>query len=146
MKFPLIFSSVIAAGLALPAAFVNAGELTVTVTDIRAAKGSLLISVVDTEAGWNGGEKPVAVDKLAVTDKVKPGEPVVFRFHLPAGSYAVQVMHDENDNGKLDSNFMGIPIEGYGFSNNPQVMRKALFSEAKFDITGAPAAIVVRLR
>ena len=55
-------------------------------------------------------------------------------------------MHDENDNGKLDTNFMGIPVEGYGFSNNPQVMRRAFFSEAKFDVTGAPTAIVVRLR
>jgi uncharacterized protein (DUF2141 family) len=146
MKFQLIFSSVIAAGFVLPAAFVNAGELTVTVSDIRAAKGSLLVSVVNTEAAWNGEEKPLAADKVVVADKVKPGEPVVFKFNLPAGSYAVQVMHDENDNGKLDSNFMGIPIEGYGFSNNPQVMRRAYFSEAKFDITGAPTAIVVRLR
>jgi uncharacterized protein (DUF2141 family) len=74
------------------------------------------------------------------------GNEAVLRFTLPAGTYAVQVMHDENDNGKLDSKFMGIPTEGYGFSNNPQVLRRAHFSEAKFDIGDAPAAIVVRLR
>ena len=146
MNTQLIYSSIIAAGMALPAAFANAGELTVTITDIRATKGSLLVSVVNTEAGWNNQEKPVAVDKVTVADSAKPGEPVVFKFNLPAGSYAVQVMHDENDNGNLDTNFMGIPLEGYGFSNNPQVMRRAFFSEAKFDVTGAPTAIVVRLR
>lgn len=146
MKTQLIFSSLIAAGLVLPAAFANAGELTVTITDIRAAKGTLLVSVVNTEAAWNNQEKPVAADKIAVADRTRAGEPVVLKFNLPAGSYAVQVMHDENDNGKLDTNVMGIPVEGYGFSNNPQVMRRAYFSEAKFDLTGAPTAIVVRLR
>jgi uncharacterized protein (DUF2141 family) len=146
MKTQLIFSSLIAASLSLPATFANAGDLTVTITDIRAARGSLLVSVVNTEAAWNNQEKPVAVDKFVLDDKAKPGDPVVFRFNLPAGSYAVLVMHDENDNGKLDTNFMGIPVEGYGFSNNPQVMRRAFFSEAKFELTGAPTAVVVRLR
>lgn len=37
---------------------------------------------------------------------------------LPAGKYAAAVYHDENSNGKLDTNFLGIPKEGYGFSNN----------------------------
>jgi len=35
----------------------------------------------------------------------------------------------ENDNSKLDSNIIGIPLEGYGFSNNPQVMRKPTFEK-----------------
>ena len=62
-----------------------------------------------------------------------------------AGNYAVQVMHDENDNNKLDTNFLGIPSEGYGFSNNPNVMRRAHFDEARFEV-GADAAITIRLR
>lgn len=37
---------------------------------------------------------------------------------LPAGEYAVTVMHDENKNGKLDTNLFGIPEEGIGVSNN----------------------------
>ena len=40
-------------------------------------------------------------------------------------------MHDENDNNQLDTNFLGIPSEGYGFSNNPNVMRRAHFDEAR---------------
>jgi uncharacterized protein (DUF2141 family) len=146
MKTHVTISTLLAAALVLPASFAQAGELTVTVTDLRAAQGTLMISVVNTEAAWNNQEKPVAVDKLAVAGKVQEGEPAVFKFNLPAGSYAVQVMHDQNDNGKLDTNFMGIPTEGYGFSNNPQVMRRAFFSEAKFEVTDAPAAVTVRLR
>jgi uncharacterized protein (DUF2141 family) len=146
MKTHLIISSLIAAGFLLPATLAHAGDLTVTITDVRAHKGTLSVAVVNTEAGWNNQEKPVAAERLALADQGKDGGPVVFRFTLPAGSYAVQVMHDENDNGKLDANFMGIPIEGYGFSNNPQVMRRAYFNESKFDVTDAPSAITIRLR
>lgn len=141
MKLHLIISSLIAAGFALPAPLAQAGELTVKITDIRASKGTLLVAVVNTEAGWDNKEKPVAQEKLAAA-----GKEVELKFNLPAGSYAVQIHHDENDNGKMDSNFMGIPVEGYGFSNNPQVMRKAHFSEAKFDVGDAPAAVTIRLR
>jgi uncharacterized protein (DUF2141 family) len=38
---------------------------------------------------------------------------------LPQGVYSVSLIHDENMNGKLDSNVFGMPTEGYGFSNNP---------------------------
>ena len=65
---------------------------------------------------------------------------------LPPGTYAVQVMHDENENNKLDTNFLGIPTEGYGFSNNPNVMRKAHFDEARFDVGADAATITIRLR
>ena len=37
---------------------------------------------------------------------------------LHFGNYAIKVFHDENSNGELDSNFLGIPLEDYGFSNN----------------------------
>ena len=141
MKTMLIVPALIAAGLALPVSFAKAGELTVTITDIRANKGALLVSVVASEAGWKNQEKPVAAEKHVVN-----GAEAVLKFNLPAGNYAVQVLHDENENGELDFNAMGIPMEGYGFSNNPQVMRRAEFSEAKFNVTDAASSIVVQLR
>jgi uncharacterized protein (DUF2141 family) len=130
-----------AAGPTLLAPLALGGELTVNITDIRSDKGHLMVAVVNTDAAWNNQEKPVAGQKLAVT-----GKETVLRFNLPAGHYAVQVMHDENDNGKLDANFMGIPTEGYGFSNNPNVMRRAHFDEARFEVGEAPTSISIRLR
>jgi uncharacterized protein (DUF2141 family) len=45
------------------------------------------------------------------------------------------VFHDENGNGKLDRNMVGIPKEGYGASNNPaKKMRAPTFDEAKFSV------------
>jgi uncharacterized protein (DUF2141 family) len=40
---------------------------------------------------------------------------------VPFGDYAVAIFHDENGNGKMDKNLLGIPVEAYGFSNNQRV-------------------------
>jgi uncharacterized protein (DUF2141 family) len=51
------------------------------------------------------------------------------------GTYAVAVVHDENDNGKLDTNFFGAPTEGYGVSNNHTYAFAAPeWEESKFDV------------
>ena len=127
-------------GLAAPLA--QAADLAITVTDVRAQQGSLRIAVADSAAGWSEGGTPVA----GTVRKIEAAEQTFHFSDLPPGRYAVMVMHDENDNGKLDSNFMGMPIEGYGFSNNPAVMRKPTFEEARFELEAAGSAITVRLR
>jgi len=48
---------------------------------------------------------------------------------IPSGTYAVSVVHDENSNGKMDTNFMGIPREGVGSSNHA----KGHFGPPKFE-------------
>lgn len=53
---------------------------------------------------------------------------------VPFGVYAVSVFHDENSNGKLDTNFVGIPREGVGASNNP----KGHFGPPKFSAAAFP--------
>ena len=54
---------------------------------------------------------------------IEPGQRQVTAVweHLPSGDYAVAVIHDENQNHKLDRNFIGWPKEGFGFANNPHV-------------------------
>jgi len=57
---------------------------------------------------------------------------------VPVGDYAVTLFHDENKNGKFDSNFIGYPLEGYGFSNNVAPQFKApSFDETKFHYDGS---------
>lgn len=119
-----------------------AADLTITVTDLRNANGSLGVSVVNSAAGWSGEAQPVERKLLPIQ-----GSDVTFRLtDLPPGEYAVSVMHDENGNGKLDANFMGMPTEGYGFSNNPKVLRKPTYEEARFQLAAEGGAITIRLR
>jgi uncharacterized protein (DUF2141 family) len=65
-----------------------------------------------------------------------PGTSGICQFNdIPPGVYAVAVFHDENANGKLDKNFLGIPREGYGASNNVRPKMSApAFKDAAFTV------------
>lgn len=66
---------------------------------------------------------------------------------IPSGTYALVVLHDENMNGKLDTNWLGVPKEGYGFSNDAKVaFRAPLFSDASFVFDGNILDLTITLR
>ena len=68
---------------------------------------------------------------------IKNGRGECFFAGVPARDYAVSVFHDENGNGKFDMNWMGMPLEGYGFSNNVKPRFKApSFDECNFHHEG----------
>ncbi|HVA12629.1 MAG TPA: DUF2141 domain-containing protein [Stellaceae bacterium] len=115
------------------AAAARAADLTVTVTDIDNAKGSVRAALYDSEASF--GKPPLA--KAALKTNAVAGS-VSFVVHdLPAGKYAVASFHDENDSGKLTTNALGVPTEGYGFSNDAQgVAGPPKFGQAAFDFDG----------
>ena len=61
---------------------------------------------------------------------------VVFR-NVPDGEYAIMLFHDRNNNGKMDTNFLGIPSEGYGASQNKLPFAAApKFDANKFQVKG----------
>lgn len=119
-----------------------AADLTVKLHGIRAQTGLVKIAVVGSQDAWDGKAAPVQAAGAPAH-----GEDATFSFKdLKPGEYAVMITHDENDNGKMDTNVMGMPLEGYGFSNNPQVMRKPTWDEARFTVTDGDVAIDVELR
>jgi uncharacterized protein (DUF2141 family) len=82
--------------------------LTIEIDGIRNNKGNIMLQVFDDK------EKVITQEMSSVKDKK-----CVFTIKsLAQGKYAVRYYHDENINGKMDTNMMGIPVEGYGFSNN----------------------------
>ena len=65
---------------------------------------------------------------------------------VPAGIYAISVFHDENGNGKLDTNWLGIPREGVGASNNPKPrMGPPKFAAARFQHSGGSTDVEITL-
>lgn len=65
---------------------------------------------------------------------------------IPPGTYALAVVHDENMNGKLDTNLLGIPKEGYGFSNDAKALLGApTFSAASFPYDGQYLELTISL-
>jgi len=70
-----------------------------------------------------------------------------FFTELKAGAYAVITFHDENDNGKLDENALGLPTEGYGFSNDAEGFFAApSFKDAAVMLGGHDRAIGITLK
>ncbi len=66
---------------------------------------------------------------------------------LNAGNYAVAVFHDENADGQLNTNAVGIPQEGFGFSNNPPILTGApKFSEATFFVGGQTTTVGITMK
>ena len=66
---------------------------------------------------------------------------------LPYGSYAVKAFHDENGNGILDTNFIGFPTEGFGFSNDAMGrFGPPSFEQAKFEIASERLSIAIHLK
>lgn len=92
----------------------SAADLTVAVTNLKAPTGELRWVLFDSAESYAADEDPV----LSARNRVD-GDRIRLTVHdLPPGRYAVKLFHDENGNGELDSNVVGLPTEGYGFSNN----------------------------
>ena len=114
------------------------GKLIVKITGIRNAEGNIRVAV-------RTDENTIAAAQIATIDpKTLTGE-AVFE-NLPEGDYGVAVFHDENKNEKLDFNEVGIPLEGYGHSNNPAKRPGPPdFSETKFNFAAPGTTIPINL-
>lgn len=120
----------------------HAGDVTVNLTGIRATTGVVKLALAGSAESYNGKAPPVQGVGGPPT-----GETATFTFRdVAPGRYAVMVTHDENGNGQMDVNAIGMPLEGYGFSNNPDVMRKPTWDEASFEVGADGAAITIELR
>ena len=126
---------------ALAAAPVLASQLAVEVTGISDLRGTLMVAVYDSPEAFDGEGKPVAAKRA----EVSAGTVVVTFEALAPGEHAVKLYHDANGNGELDRNMLGLPTEGYGFSNNGGRYGPPPFEEARFTVDGA-TRISVRLR
>jgi uncharacterized protein (DUF2141 family) len=137
-SFAIPFVLLAAAACAAP---VHAADVAVSIREARSQDGQFQVALVDA-AGYAGSAAPIAARLLAPAGEVTR----VTLDGVPAGRYALMVIHDENGNGTLDTNLVGMPVEGYGFSNNPRVMRKPTFDEAAFDVGADALALDVAIR
>ncbi|NRB52627.1 MAG: DUF2141 domain-containing protein [Saprospiraceae bacterium] len=95
-------------------------------------KGTILIAVYGSEADFDNNENAVAQGKVVVN---KIGSYQTTLTDIPSGKYVIALFQDVNDNGKLDSNFLGIPKEPYAFSRSPKVKWRApKYEEVVFDL------------
>lgn len=108
----------------------------VSVVGTRSSKGFVLALLFAAEDGFpDKPERAIAQAKAPISE----GQAELVFSGIRPGNYAISIIHDENNNGKLDMNFLGIPKEGVGASNNSKKrMGPPRFEDAKF-IANQPA-------
>lgn len=114
--------------------------LTIEVTDARSAHGTVNAALYNDESTWLKVGNAVQISKVQ-----SAGDKTLLVFSgLAPGRYALSTYHDENGNGKMDTNVLGMPTERYGFTGSP-TMGPPAFGEASVDVQ-ADTTLRVTLR
>ncbi len=109
--------------------FAQTADLILTFTNIKEVKGTILVGIYTDPATFPKADQEYKVVKVKVTSM----QPSFKIEDLPVGTYAIALVKDDNGNGHCDMNFIGMPTEAYGFSNNAKPGLKApSFESAKF--------------
>lgn len=137
--------------LMLAQAFAAAGAenscpgIHVKILGIQNSTGSVACALFDSPAGFPSEFLHSATNVMII--KIRKEQARCDFEDIPPGTYAMVVIHDANMNGKLDANFLGIPTEGYGFSNDAKGLVGApSFSAAGFVYDGRNLDLTMSLR
>jgi len=116
------------------------GLLRIEVTNLRSSKGFVLVSLYNNAKDFpENAERAVGKTRVAI----QGGKAIASFSDLPQGKYAAAILHDQNDNLKMDFNAVGIPKEGYGFSNNAKGMfGPPAFAKAAFQVDGEKQIVI----
>ncbi len=109
-------------------------DLRVEIEGLRNQEGKISITLFNSPEGF-----PEDIDKAYKwkTQDLNEEKPVFTFEGLPAGEYAYAILHDEDGDGEMKKNLLGIPREGFGFSNNykPRIKNPS-FQDASFSLSG----------
>jgi uncharacterized protein (DUF2141 family) len=116
----------------------------VNILNIRNSTGIIACALFESPEGFPNEFMHYATNMMII--RIRESQARCNFENIPPGKYAMAAVHDENMNGKLDTNWMGIPTEGYGFSNNAKALLGApSFSAASFQYDGRNLDLTIRL-
>ena len=103
-------------------------KLTVQITNVTSEEGQIILAIYNSSENY---DKRIAFQEV----KLKPEiDTVIFETNLPDGQYLVMLVHDINNNGKLDTSFIGMPKEPVGLSNYDGKGIPGKFKKHKFSV------------
>jgi len=115
-----------------------------TILNIRNSTGTVACALFESPDGFPTEFLRSATNVMII--KIRKTQARCDFEDIPPGTYAVAVIHDENMNGKLDTNWLGIPTEGYGFSNDAKgLIGVPSFSAASFPYDGRSLELTMSL-
>jgi uncharacterized protein (DUF2141 family) len=122
------------------AAHARADDVTVVVSGIRNARGSIAVAICD-KSSFPGGTCPYRARSAA-----RPNEVTVRFSNVPPGTWAVAAYHDEDNAGRLEFTLFGTPKQGFGFSRDAKMrFGPPRFTDAAFSLGTAGSAVTVPL-
>lgn len=119
----------------------NIANLTVIVSGLKNNKGDVKIGLFNSKESYNGKKQKfkgaiIKIEKKKVKWEIK---------NIPFGEYAIKAFHDEDGDNKVDTNFIGMPTESYGFSNNAKgFFGPPSFEKAKFHLNKQDMQIEIK--
>jgi uncharacterized protein (DUF2141 family) len=118
-------------------------SLTIRVENVLPAGGILRLGLYDAARYPDDDSKPIAsADVTAVA-----GETVITLRAIPPGVYAIQTFQDVNANDRMDTSWLGLPQEPFGFSQDATpFLSKPSFDEVKFTLAAGDNALVIHLQ
>jgi len=129
----LALAGLFASGIAQAESSSETGTISVSVGPLRNSKGSLGCRLHASAEGFPRTGTGLVSRRVKIAGSTAR---CVFENVAP-GTYAIVVLHDENDNRQCDRNRLGIPVEGYGVSNNhTYAMSAPIWRESKFAVEG----------
>jgi uncharacterized protein (DUF2141 family) len=132
----------LAFALALGAGPAHAARILVTIDGLHSAKGDVYVALFSRAEEFPDGDH--SDQHLHVKASL---EPITVEFDAPPGTYAVGAYHDENKNHKLDTNFIGYPVEGYALSNGIRaVISRPRFIDAAFRVGAVERKIALHVQ
>lgn len=118
--------------------------ITININNVRNSNGVCCVLLFSNPSAFPGDARKAVASKVV---KAQKGLRNIQFEKIPPGTYAVAVIHDENGDGKLNTNFFGIPKEGYGASNNNLPMTSApKFSGSSFTVSGKDKTLDIGLK
>jgi uncharacterized protein (DUF2141 family) len=120
-------------------------SLEVNFSKLKSSKGQVCMSLFSGASGFPRAEQGASIVSRRCAPIIQGTAQVIF--NVPYGNYAIAAVHDTNGDMKLNSNFLGIPKEGIGFSNNPRVRTKPpSFVESQFLVTNAKTRLQIQMQ
>ena len=121
-------------GHTFPTAPATDSMLIVSLSGIASEKGYVLVAIYKDPKTWNDPSRAFYTRKV----KARKGALDIEFAKLAPGNYAIAAVHDEDDNGGMTFNMLGMPTEAYGFGNNARgVVRAPGFEEALVRFSGS---------
>lgn len=117
----------------------------VKILNIKNSTGTVACALFESAEGFPTDYLREATNVMVI--KIRKDQARCDFEDIPPGTYAMVVIHDENMNGMLDTNFLGVPTEGYGFSNDARgVLGPPAFSAASFPYDGQNLELTMSLQ